>query len=249
MEFLGSCRVCGKVLHNYRSLAGHLRHNQDSAHLQLRVDWESWKGQYQATLRCRKCGGLWKIYSKAERSSKRCPPCEQKFKLLGKKAYETWRPEVLADPRVKVRTTKARWVGLSDLHFKWSRGDTVYEAVRDLLSANIPVRTILSDLGITHKVFQNIAKDILGEVGYQEWYCTKKTSVGKANLDIAHRNYRSLTPEEKAARLKRMYGDTCKLEAEFAKSISYLGLPLVMNDWQAVPIHEYAAPREADIKI
>lgn len=46
MKFLGSCEVCGKVVHNYRGLAGHLRHNQDAAHAALRTAWLEWRSAH-----------------------------------------------------------------------------------------------------------------------------------------------------------------------------------------------------------
>jgi len=167
---------------------------------------------------------------------------------LGKKAYEEWKPEISADVRVRV-SSKARWVGLNDLQFKWSRGDNTYEAVRGLLQTTTPVQGVLRDLGLTYKVFRTIAEDILGVAGYFKWSQERKSSVGRINLSVAHKNYARLAPSAKAARLKRLYGGTCKLEADFAEALSKHGLHPILNVWQAVPIQGTLVPREADLKI
>jgi len=237
------------MIHNYRGLAGHLRHNVDAEHSLLKSDWETWRSQYRATLRCRKCGSLWEVLSKENKDSKRCPRCEVRLRTLGKRGYEAWKPEVLPDPRVRVRTTKARWVGLSDLQFHWVRGDAAYEVVRTALGSEASVVTVLRKLGVTYKVFRDIAEDILGVSGYQAWGISRKVSCGRSNLAIAHKNYRELPPDGKAQRLKKLYGGPCRLEADFADALGKHGITVTLNSWQAVPVRGQSVPREADIKI
>lgn len=250
MEFLGSCQVCGKVIHNYRGLAGHLRHNQDPSHQHLKASWLAWRAEYRATLRCRKCGDLWEVRSTSDQHNKRCPRCEEQLRLLGKRAYAAWRPPVIPDVRVRVGSTKARWRGLNNLHFKWQRGDRVYVAVRAQLSTENSVRGILQEHGITYKTFKAIAQDVLGVVGYSEWCRGRKARAGSRNLRISHANYRKLSPEEKSEHLRKKYGGTCKLEKDFAAAVTSIGVAdFVLNAWQAVPVEGALVPREADLKI
>jgi len=114
MDFLGECEVCGKIVRNYRGLAGHLRHNQDPEHQDLKVRWHAWRDKYKATLRCRKCGELWVITDKSEKDKKNCPSCLRLRKTLTKKEYEALKFDKPKDPRRldKNRKSKAHWDGL-----------------------------------------------------------------------------------------------------------------------------------------
>jgi len=89
MSFLGSCKVCGKLLRSYRGVASHLRPDRvNAAHGPLREEWLRWRDTYRVVLKCRKCGVPWEVNSKSESNRKRCPSCCQLRRSLGKLGYE-----------------------------------------------------------------------------------------------------------------------------------------------------------------
>lgn len=111
MQFLGACDVCNKALHTYRGLGQHLRFNEDAEHQSLKERWYFWRGEYKATLRCRKCGGTWNITDSKERHCKRCPACEQLRSQVGRRTYEKTQLAKLPDPRrlMAASGSKAQW--------------------------------------------------------------------------------------------------------------------------------------------
>jgi len=233
-NFPASCEVCGKVIRNARGLAGHLRWNADAAHAQLKARWTS---TYQRTLRCRKCGGSWDIHDKAERDQKRCPRCAELRALVGKRTYEDTAISLPPTPR---KPSQVQWVA----------GDGLYRAVVDAIERGDRVLDTLRLLAISYKVFKTIGEQALGLEGYEAWAAARKTAVAKANGLIAHEAYRAMTPEEKAAFLKRKFGGPHNLELLFAGQLVASGVAdFKMNQWQSVPVHGAMVPREADIKL
>jgi hypothetical protein len=165
MQFLGSCKVCGKVLRTYRSLAGHLRHNQDTDHLVLRAEWLTWRGSYRATLSCRKCDGTWEITSKAEKDQKNCPSCRELRAALGKRSYEKIQRGVKAHVNAPLN------------RFTWVPGDGVYCEVESALRRGDRIPDVMRALGLTFKSVRSIAEHIFGPEGYKTWAQGKRRAV------------------------------------------------------------------------
>ena len=252
MQFLGSCEVCGKEVRNYRALGQHLRHNPDPEHQALKERWHSWRTQYRATLRCWKCGGLFEIHDKTEKDRKRCPRCQELRNRLSKRAYERLRFERPADPRRvdKASGSKARWPLGYEPQVMWEPGTDLYKYVVGSLRAGVLVNQILNEAGVSYVVYREIAEHAFGKQGYRKMMRARKVQTGTQNLKESHRWWDSLTPDEKAAVLKKRFGGTCQLEAAFGQQLRKAGFAaLQMNVWQSVPIEGVLQPREADIKI
>lgn len=251
LPFLGSCEVCDKPLRNYRGLAGHLRHNTDAAHRELKQRWAVWKSEYRATLRCRKCGGLFKITNKTESDKKRCDRCEALRGSMSKRAYEALSFEMPTDPRrfMASHAGKAQWDGLEVRSVTWVPEDALYQAVVADQEAEVRVTVTLRQLGITFNVYRDICEHRWGSE-YERRVQDRRSRVGSKNLAIAHRRYAALTPEEKASLLKQRFGGTCALERSFSEELHEAGYrDLEMNTWQSLPIGGRRVPREADIKV
>jgi predicted RNA-binding Zn-ribbon protein involved in translation (DUF1610 family) len=238
MVFPSSCRSCGKILHNYRGLSSHLRHNQDAKHSALRAEWLDYKGLYHNTLTCRKCGSKWEINLKSDANKKRCPACSELRVSMGKRSYE------------KLPTTEPIRCDSPKSSFSWVQGDSTYLAVRNGIQAGVGIQYLMHKLSLTYKVISEITEDLLGSEGYREFVHTKRLETAKIAYTAAREAYQRLTPEEKALRIKARCGKSGSLETMLAKQLRVSGIiNFVMNDWQAVPIRGTKVPREADIKV
>ena len=249
MQFLGQCRVCRVAIPTYRSLAGHLRHRRDPAHQSLKADWLHWKSEYRATLRCRKCGGLWTVTDKQLSDQKTCPSCQTLKKHLSKRAYEKVHPTILPDPRKMTRRgSKAGWDGVEHRDFQVTL--STQQAILDALQKGIPVCRVRFELGIPYKVFKRVGQQLLGEQGYEDWQRDRKVVVARKMARVAHEKWMSLTPEEKAETLKKRFGKTCALETQLAGQLRSQGVQnFQMNQWQSLSVGGQKTPRESDIKI
>ncbi len=238
MRFLGSCDVCGRAIHNYRGLAGHLRHKKDPAHLALREAWQQWKLQFRVTLRCRKCGTLWETTERSEANRKNCPRCRELKRALGKQAYE------------RVQLKRLPGVEVPPKCLQWEPGDTLYQQVVAALEQGDSVLPLLRKLSLSYKVFRAISEHALGREGYRAWSRARKAAVARRNIQIGHDQYKQLKPEEKAQRLAQRFRGTCALEAQLAEQLRAAGVQaLEMNCWQSIPVAGSMVPREADIKV
>jgi phage FluMu protein Com len=234
-SFPASCEACGKVIHNARGFAGHLRWNVDAAHTQLKTRWTT---TYQRTLWCRKCGCPWDIFDKAERDKKRCPTCSGLRQLVGKRAYES------------VATTPVVQSVFKTTRLQWTVGDHLYREVVDSIERGDRVRDTMRVLSISYSVFKAIGENALGVQGYVSWASARKSSVAKSNIRIAHESYMAMTPEEKAVYIEQKFGGTHTLELLFADQLAASGVTdFKMNQWQSVPVEGVMVPREADIKV
>lgn len=239
LPFLGQCEVCAKVVHTYRALAGHLRHNSDSEHLNLKTRWLIWRSEYRVTLWCRKCGQPWEMRDPSCKDRKRCPSCDALRHELGKRGYEAL-PTICVVPR-QLQTP-------SRVH--WTPGDDISKDVVQGLKNGERVLDIMLRLGITYKVFRAIGEQALGADGYRDLTRGRKRVVAGTNLQRAHEEYRALSPKAKAQRLKRLFGGTCSLEKKLASQLRERGVTKFrFNQWQAVPIAGARVPREADLKL
>lgn len=173
-------------------------------------------------LQCRKCGSSWGVRDKALKDKKRCPDCETLQNQLGKRAYE-------ALDLGGVSGAKPPVDGLVHRERTWEPHDALYKAVVKGIQEGVKVRVLMSDLGLSYKVFKDIAVHALGE-GYQEEMYRRKSEAGHQNLE-------------------RMNGKS-DLEKGFASQIQDLGFTNVqMNVWQHVRVSGRRVPREADIKV
>lgn len=230
MEFLGSCEVCGKVMPNYRSLATHLRHNQDTRHQDLRNRYRAWKAEYRATLRCRKCGELFTITDKADRDRKRCDRCEGLRQSMSKRAYEALTFDKPADPRqvMTASGSKAQWDGLDSRSVQWQPGDELYQQVTKAIEAGKRIHDIRAEMGSPYKVIRAIGQH--------------------AFPDFDRRMYRRKV--ETIRKNVRKAITSSKLEMEFADQLQSLGFDVsVRNSWTTLRIAGQKVQREADLKI
>lgn len=197
MPFLGSCEVCGKQVRTYRGLAGHLRHNSDPQHAELKCRWVAFKATHHEAFRGK---------SPATRAQRQA------------------------------------------MRFRWSPGDGVCTQVALAMERGDRVADILRNLSITYKVFRAIGVHLKGEQGYLEWSRSRKMASVRAAGKALHAKYASMTPEEKAARYKRLFGGTCALEASMAAQIrGAVSCPMEMNVWTTLPVNGALVPREIDI--
>ena len=252
MQFLGACEVCNKVVHTYRGLGQHLRFNEDAEHQALKERWYAWRGEYKATLRCRKCGGTWITTDPKQRHRKRCPSCEQLRAQVGKRGYEKVQTTKTPDPRrlMTASGSKAQWDGLENRHLEWRRGDDLYLRVVVACEAGEPVRVTLQDQSISYKVYRAIVDDALGADFYERQARKRKTALSAQNVKKAHARLAALSPEERAAEFARRFGKGSALESGFASQLEAAGVAgVVLNAWQSLKIQGKWCPREADIKI
>lgn len=247
MLFLGSCEVCQKTVRTWRALAGHLRHNIDEAHQELRQRWLSWR-KTQETLtrppklsRCWKCGTTWETTSPT--LTRQCQACKELRKKIGKRAYEK-----LPTHRKPPKAPKTPRVCRGKV--SWTPGDALYQEVTKSLDADGRVSKIMKDLGLTYKVVVAIAEYHYGTAGYQAWVKRVMAVTGSRNVAVSHARYRALTPTEKAEMLRARFGGTCALERKLSEQILDLGVTdFELNCWQSIPVQGVKVPREADLKI
>ena len=251
MKFLGSCRVCGKPIHNYIGFAQHLRNNQDAEHQQLKKDWNVWRSEYRATLCCIKCGGLWEITDKKQKDKKRCPSCQKIRDAIGKRQYEKYHPNKKPDPRPYRPKcgSKAQYDGLNSRELVWKPDDTLCLAVAEGLKEGLKVNQILRKIGLSFNVFKEIAEYLLGKEEYKAWAYERIRKRTVAMAEKAHEKYRNMSPEEKTAFFSKFKRGS-KLEKVLATQLQAEGLSdFAMNVWQSVPVKGKMSPREADIKL
>lgn len=237
------------MIPNYRSLAGHLRHNKDAAHEALRLRWHAWRSEYRGVLRCRKCGKTWEVTDKAQKDRKRCPSCQNLRDSMGKRAYEGMSVETFPDERRAVRGSKARWDGLRTRSVEWVPGDSLYEGIVQALAEGVPVREIMWTKSVTCKVVKAIGERAFGAEGYKSLMLQRKRDTSRENIRIAHAQYRALSPKEKARLMKSRFGGTCSLERALAVQLWDMGRKVHMNQWLSVPVSGEKVPREMDIKV
>ena len=252
MRFLGPCEVCGKKIHTYRGLGQHLRFNVDKDHQALKARWHTWKGQYKAILRCRKCGGLWDVQDSSLRHAKRCPRCEDLRISMSKRAYEKLKFDKPADPRqvMTASGSKAQWDGLKSRSLGWHRGDDLYKRVVGSFLAGDIVRTTLKAQSVTFKVYRAIVEDAVGLKAYKAEAKARKRARSSANIKKAHEKWAAMSPKEKAVEIAKRFRKGSALEKAFAAQLRKGGVSgLAMNQWQSLRIGGQWAPREADIKI
>lgn len=243
MDSCNICDVCGRQFRTRRGLAGHLRHHTDPEHIAFKHHLK----EYQATLRCRKCGALWVVRDRGQASSKRCPQCEELYQTLSRRAYEAYHPIKVPDVRHGAR--KSRWRPGSR-RVQWVPGDALYVRVVEAMDRGDRVKDTLRTLGITYKVFRAIGEHAKGVQGYQEWGRARKAIVARQANAAMVRKYQELSPEAKAARMQRLFGGTCALEAALAEQLQACGVTgIQMNTWQTLRVAGKEAPREADIKV
>ena len=248
--FLGPCEVCSKPFRTYRSLSLHLRgKNLDEGHRELKAQYQAWRAEYRAILCCRNCKTTWESTDKNSKDAKLCTSCLELKMLIGKRQYEKRKPSEVPDPRQKLRGRKANWDGTPAREFLWCKGDPFYTAVHTACLAGEKVGETLSRLGVPYKTYKAVLQDALGVGGYERVASSRKTVRSPINIRGAHKKWQRMTPEEKAAELKRRFGKGSALEASFRHQIEGLGLDTSLNVWQSLHIEGAWRPREADLKI
>ena len=171
-DFLGPCEVCGKTLHTYRGVAGHLRWNKDPHHAGMRERWREWRLTYRRVLHCRKCGQAWEIFAKAQKDQKRCPSCVAVRASVGKKVYEGL-PTMCA-----AKVDQARVL-------QWVPGDELYREIARSIREHRTFLDAANSLSVSYKVFKAIGEHILGVEGYRDWARQKKIDTARANVAAA----------------------------------------------------------------
>lgn len=247
MPFLGSCEVCQKTVRTWRSLAGHLRHNTDEAHQELRQRWLSWRSTQKVLSRptklnrCWKCGITWEKTSPT--LTRQCQTCKDLQARIGKRAYEK-----LPTHRKPPKAPKTPRVCRGKV--SWTPGDALYQAVVKTLDADGRISKVMKELGLTYKVVAAIAKCHYGSSGYQAWVKRVVAITGSRNVAVSHARYRALTSDEKAKLLRTRFGGTCALERKLSEQLLDLGVTdLELNCWQSILVQGVKVPREADLKI
>jgi hypothetical protein len=104
-------------------------------------------------------------------------------------------------------------------------------------------------LGIPYKTFKAIAEDHFGVGGYRELAALRKKVACTANIQKAHQAWNAMTPEQKAAEIKRRFGGGSALERGFGETLAAQGYSHVLNDWISLDFEGVWRPREADIKV
>lgn len=230
LPFLGSCEVCGKAIRNYRGLAGHLRHNQDQAHRELKQRWHAWRAEYRATLRCRKCGELFTIRDKSLKDRKRCPCCEGLRVSMSKRAYEALKFDKPDDPRqlMTAQNSKAQWDGLDTRSVSWVPGDEIYKAVVGLIESGCRVNDIRERLGISYKVLRAVGEHAFPD--FHERMLERKVETMLDNIELARTD--------------------SQLEQVFTARLEQNGYEIAArNSWATLRISNRKVKREADIKV
>jgi hypothetical protein len=237
VEFLGLCEVCGKLCRNYLGLAGHLRHNQDPRHLELKARWKAWRVSYRRGLHCRKCGGTWVVTDRKLKDKKRCPSCEEARARLGKRGYE--RTETSRQPK---RKKNRGWVLVE--------GDEVHTEVVSRFREGQHLRQIMRELALPYKAVRSVLEESLGAECYAEVCRGRQLENTRKAYTSAHSSWEGLSPEAKADLVAIRFGKTRKLELGFSSQLLNAGvLNFDMNCWQALPVDGRWVPREADLKI
>jgi phage FluMu protein Com len=227
--FLGPCEACGKFNRNYTALAQHFRFREDLPHQALKDQWLSWRKEYRATLRCRKCGDLFEITDKSRKDSKRCPRCEALFRTLPRRAYEALTFELLPDPRrVDLASgSKAGWpVGYDPVI------DTtpLKEEAVSILKSGGGLRDLMA-LGLPHTKARGLAEDFLGgKDEYAAW-------VRRRQVETVHKN-------------REQARNSSGLEEHFVEQMTRVGIrPCGRNEWLTLVVQGARVRREADIKV
>jgi phage FluMu protein Com len=236
--FLGPCEVCGKHSRNYTAFSQHLRFKVDSAHQDLKVRWHVWRSEYRATLRCRKCGGLFEITDKALKDSKRCPRCEHLRQAMSKRQYEKVTFNKKPDPR-RVNGdggSKASWPVGYVPEVEWEVDGPLYrEVLSDLMnpdrfSEGVGVRETLVQQGIPYAVYKAIGEHALGKKGYAKLQHDRMV--------------------EKMRVIREKARTDSKLEQDFVDQLHGVGIePCSRNCWTTVAVDGKRVRREADIKV
>lgn len=230
--FLGPCTVCGKINLNYNALSNHYRHLIDPAHLDLKEKWNEWRATYKATLRCRKCGGLFEITEKKKKDCKRCPNCEILRKTMSKRKYEALKVEKQQDTRIANGATgsKASWpVGYAPM-VTWAIGCPLYLKIQQDIESGLGVRDIMQAHGLNFKVVNPICIAILGADNHAAWIQSTRAKTIHKNREQARMDSR--------------------LEHVFIDQIQQCGLVIVArNSWSTLNINGQELHREVDIKL
>jgi hypothetical protein len=237
MEFLGPCEVCGKVSRSYRSLAQHLRHNQDKAHAEMQARYRAWKDSYHAVLRCRKCGQTWEITDKARRNEKNCPTCRRRKVEIGKRAYEALSFDKVPDPRPRT-TIPSKWRGVPS-ELRISTDDPLFGQVLRAVS-QVGVKKTSAELGVPYQGVRRICVSAWGRNGYQELMSeTRQRNVKRAAV-TRRAFWANLSPEERAERIARWHRKGLNnLESSFWTQLQKGGLPsggVRFHVWKTVPL-------------
>jgi len=228
--FLGSCKVCGRVCSNNRSLALHLRMNSDEAHQKLKLEWKS---AYQRLLTCRKCGESWVIEDPSQKNEKRCPRCREQRSRLGKRAYEKLptfdKPQNPTLPQLPASSNA------EEAAIRFEAGEKIID--------------ILRDLGLSYKKMRSFLESRWGKEEYRKRCLARKIIAARVAQAAARKIWAESDPEGKARLIEARFGKTRQLELGFASHLLSLGLRVEMNKWQSLLIGGKWSPREADIKI
>lgn len=168
---------------------------------------------------------------------------------MSKREYESLRLTKKPDPRRlnRNRGSKAGWMPGSNPTFEWDQFPHVADRIVQSFVEEGRVRDILSREGVTYKVFRSIMNHFLGEK-YEKIVKDRKSKVGRENLKVAHEQWRSLTPSEKAKVLKTRFSHGSSLERVLRAQVEETGISLTTNEWTTLVVEGSLQPREADIK-
>jgi len=230
VQFLGPCEICSQTVRTYRSLANHLRHQKDPAHQDLKKRWHTWRNEYRATLRCRKCGEIFSITDKSDRDRKRCDRCGDLRASVSKRAYGALSFNKPSDPRqmMTAKGSKAQWDGLVERVLTWKPGDAVYSAVVGAIQQGRPLNDIKTTVGVSYVVVKEIGEHAFPD--FQERMAQRKIETMRQNVEAARTD--------------------SALERLFASQLEAAGFPIVgRNVWTTLRVGAEKVKREVDIKV
>ena len=207
-----------------------MRHATDPAHCELKQRWHTWRAEYQANLRCRKCGLLFRITTKSKKDRKRCDGCEALRTSMSKRAYEALSFEKPLDPRkfMTAQGSKAQWDGLETRSVEWIPGDALYKTVVDLIESGRRINDIREDLGISYKVVRSIGEHAFPDLDAR--MLERKIKTALSNVESTRTD--------------------SQLEHLFAAQLEERGYEIAgRNSWSTLRIKGQKVKREVDIKV
>lgn len=248
MQFLGSCKICGENIPNYRCLGQHFRYRQDSAHQALAVAWNAWRHSYKAILRCRKCGDLFTITDKKCKDGKRCPRCIALRAGMSKRSYEALKFNPMEDTRQVVRSSKARWDGLSHRQISWTPGDALCQMVVSAWRDGDSVLDIRTKTTAPYYLQKQILEHAVGSAEYAAVTLSRKVELAKRMAQKAKAKFANMSDADKEIRWGKLRTGS-SLEASLYSFLQDRGFQVRKNYWKVITVGLVRHPREADIKI
>jgi hypothetical protein len=132
----------------------------------------------------------------------------------------------------------------------WAEGDELSKQVVSACLSGEKVGVTLRCLGISYVVYLEIVQSVLGVDTYATEAHHRKATIAVKNIKQAHAKWAALPPDQRAAILKARFCHGSKLEHEFVRQMTSIGITNIeRNDWTSLMVNGKCVPREADIKV